>query len=62
MAQETLDKVRQAEKRAEALEQEGRREAAELLSREKAESAAREEALTREAGKENRGRVQAAQR
>ena len=49
MAQETLDRIRQAEKKAEALEQEGRREAQELLRREKAEASAREDTLTQEA-------------
>ena len=61
MAQETLDRIRQAEKKAEALEQEGRREAQELLRREKAEASAREDTLTQEAAAKNRERIRAAE-
>lgn len=61
MAQETLDRIRQAEKQAESLEQAGRREAQELLQKEKAAASAREDALTQQMLRENRERVRAAE-
>ena len=49
MAQETLERIRQAEEKAEAIEQEGKRQAQELLQNGKAEAAAKEIRLTQEA-------------
>ena len=49
VAQETLERIRQAEEKAEAIEQEGKRQAQELLQNGKAEAAAKEKRLTQEA-------------